>query len=88
MPDNFLVSARFFFFIIILVLRDCEKDVLYLRVEGGGEVVCEDTNIKKEGDVSNIHPEGCLGRFPVDMFAMREKIERRRRIRRHCFCFR
>lgn len=57
----------------------------YLGVEGRSKVVGEDTDVEKEGEVSDIHPEGCLGRFPVDMFAVREEIERCRRIRRH-FC--
>lgn len=62
----------------------CRLDI-ELGVEGRSKVVGEDTDVEKEGEVSDIHPEGCLGRFPVDMFAVREEIERCRRIRRH-FC--
>lgn len=54
------------------------------------KVVGEDSDVKEEGEVSNIHPECSLIAVPVDMFAMREGIQDRRRcICRHvCLLFR
>lgn len=44
----------------------------YLGMEGGREVITQDTNIKQERRVGEVHAEGDLGVPPVDKLVVRK----------------
>lgn len=43
-------------------------------MEGRSKVVGKDTQVKEEGEVSDVHPEGHVGFFPVDMLVVRQRV--------------
>lgn len=45
---------------------------MYLWMEWRGKVVGEDGGVKQERDVTDIHPEGDLGLFPLHVFVVWE----------------